>query len=69
MLELGHSKMKKKIAFSVALCSACVFAQNDEVTSYDDAFFDEPAAVSETPAPTAVKKKQGLYRNSIMSIT
>ena len=47
--------MKKKIAFSVALCSACVFAQNDEVTSYDDAFFDEPATVSETPAPTAAK--------------
>ena len=47
--------MKKKIAFSVALCSACAFAQNDEVTSYDDAFFDEPAAVNETPAPTAAK--------------
>ena len=55
MLELGLSKMKKKIAFSVALCSACAIAQTDEVTSYDDAFFDEPAAVSETPAPTAAK--------------
>ncbi|MBQ3780034.1 MAG: hypothetical protein II835_18580, partial [Fibrobacter sp.] len=49
--------MKKKIAFSVALCSACAIAQTDEVTSYDDAFFDEPAAVSETPAPTAVKSE------------
>ena len=45
--------MKKKIAFSFALCSACAFAQTDEVTSYDDAFFDEPATVSEVPASTA----------------
>lgn len=50
--------MKKKIAFSIALCSACAIAQTDEVTSYDDAFFDEPAAVSEesaSTAPTAAK--------------
>ena len=45
--------MKKKIVFSVALCSACAVAQTDEVTSYDDAFFDESATVSEEPAPTA----------------
>ena len=45
--------MKKKIAFSIALCSACAIAQTDEVTSYDDAFFDEPATVSEVPASTA----------------
>ena len=45
--------MKKKIAFSFALCSACAIAQTDEVTSYDDAFFDESATVSEEPAPTA----------------
>lgn len=44
--------MNKKIAFSVALCSACVFAQTDEVTSYDDAFFDEPATVADEPATT-----------------
>ena len=49
--------MKKKIAFSVALCSACAVAQTDEVTSYDDAFFDEPAAVSENPAPAASNSK------------
>ncbi|SHK48172.1 TonB-dependent receptor [Fibrobacter sp. UWB12] len=49
--------MNKKIAFSVALCSACVFAQTDEVTSYDDAFFDESAAVSESPAPTATNSE------------
>lgn len=47
--------MKKKIAFSVALCSACVFAQNDEVTSYDDAFFDEPATVADEPAAIGEK--------------
>jgi len=45
--------MKKKIVFSIALCSACAIAQTDEVTSYDDAFFDEPATVSEKPASTA----------------
>lgn len=49
--------MKKKIAFSVALCSACAFAQPEEVTSYDDAFFDESAAVSESPAPTATNSE------------
>lgn len=52
MLELGFPKMNKKIAFSVALCSACVFAQTDEVTNYDDAFFDEPATVADEPATT-----------------
>ena len=45
--------MKKKIAFSIALCSACAIAQTDEVTSYDDAFFDEPVTVSEDAASTA----------------
>lgn len=49
--------MKKKIAFSVMLCSACVFAQTDEVTSYDDSFFDEPAVVGELPAPTATNSE------------
>ena len=49
--------MKKKNAFSVALCSACAIAQTDEVTSYDDAFFDEPAAINEESAPTAVKSE------------
>ena len=57
--------MKKKIAFSVALCSACVIAQTDEVTSYDDAFFDEPATVSETPAPTAVKSESAAKPSDI----
>jgi outer membrane receptor protein involved in Fe transport len=40
----------KKICFSIALSSLCVFAQTDEVTSYDDAFFDEPATVEDEPA-------------------
>ena len=57
MLELGLSKMKKKIAFSVALCFACAVAQTEEVTSYDDSFFDEPAAVNEESAPTASNSK------------
>ena len=39
------SKMKK-VLVSIALSSLCSFAQNEEVTSYDDAFFDEPAAVT-----------------------
>jgi len=47
--------MNKKITFSVALCSACVFAQTDEVTSYDDAFFDEPATVADEPAAVGEK--------------
>lgn len=57
--------MKKKIAFSVALCSACAIAQTDEVTSYDDAFFDEPATVSETPAPTAAKTESAAKSSDI----
>jgi outer membrane cobalamin receptor len=39
----------KKICISIALSSICAFAQNDEVTSYDDAFFDEPAPVADVP--------------------
>ena len=46
------TKMKKVLA-SIALSSICAFAQNEEVTSYDDAFFDEPTAVSDEPAPVA----------------
>ena len=46
------TKMKKVLA-SIALSSLCVFAQNDDVTSYDDAFFDEPAAVTNESAPVA----------------
>jgi len=42
-----------KVLASVALSSLCAFAQTEEVTSYDDSFFDEPAAVNEEPAPTA----------------
>ncbi len=42
-----------KVLASVALSSLCAFAQTEEVTSYDDSFFDEPAAVNEDPAPTA----------------
>ena len=34
----------KKVFASIALSSICVFAQNEDVTSYDDAFFDEPSA-------------------------
>ena len=37
----------KKVFASIALSSICVFAQNEEVTSYDDAFFDEPAAITD----------------------
>ena len=43
----------KKVLASIALSSLCVFAQNDDVTSYDDAFFDEPAAVTNESAPVA----------------
>ena len=39
----------KKVLASIALSSICAFAQNDEVTSYDDAFFDEPAPVADVP--------------------
>lgn len=46
------TKMKKVLA-SIALSSICAFAQNEEVTSYDDAFFDEPTAVTNEPAPVA----------------
>ena len=42
------TKMKKVLA-SIALSSVCAFAQNEEVTSYDDAFFDEPAPVADVP--------------------
>ena len=42
------TKMKKVLA-SIALSSICTFAQNEEVTSYDDAFFDEPAPVADVP--------------------
>ena len=37
----------KKVLASIAFSSFCAFAQNDDVTSYDDAFFDEPAAVTD----------------------
>ena len=37
----------KKVFASIAFSSLCAFAQNDDVTSYDDAFFDEPAAVTD----------------------
>ena len=37
----------KKVFASIVFSSLCAFAQNDDVTSYDDAFFDEPAAVTD----------------------
>ena len=53
----------KKICVFAAFSSLCVFAQTEDVTSFDDAFFDEPAAAtaesaaSEVPAANAASNE------------
>ncbi len=54
-----------KVLASVALSSICAFAQTEDVTSYDDSFFDEPTAVNEEPASIAPNSESGAKSSDV----